>query len=235
MYRPIRICVKVVVCNISVACENGEGRCDITMTSQWARWRLKSPASPLFTQPFIQGADQRKHQSSTSLAFVRGIHRGPMNSPHKGPVTRKMFPFDDVIMNLQGGGSLQTIRSTSSVILCLTTKVYNIDVIRGRQMYWEHGCYLQRLLCLSTRFNQSTDHDNSVWGLHPLLGLYSISGKASYRQISWSLETARLNVIIIISLLNLTGLQQRCQVSERLWRFKPETLSFDLALRRLIA
>ena len=35
------------------------------------------------------GADQRKHQSSASLAFVRGIHRWPVNSPHKGPVTRK--------------------------------------------------------------------------------------------------------------------------------------------------
>ena len=43
-------------------------------------------------------ADQRKHQSSASLAFVRGIHRGPVNSPHKWPVTRKMFPLDDVIM-----------------------------------------------------------------------------------------------------------------------------------------
>ena len=45
------------------------------------------------------GADQRNHQSSSaSLAFVWGIHRGPVNSPHKGPVTRKMFQFDDVIM-----------------------------------------------------------------------------------------------------------------------------------------
>ena len=44
------------------------------------------------------GADQRKHQCSASLAFVRGIHRRPVNSPHKGPVTRKIFPFDDVIM-----------------------------------------------------------------------------------------------------------------------------------------
>ena len=40
--------------------------------------------------------DERKHQSSVSLAFVRGINRWPVNW-HKGPVTRKMFPFGDVI------------------------------------------------------------------------------------------------------------------------------------------
>ena len=44
------------------------------------------------------GVDQRKHQSSPSLAFVRGIHWWPVNSPQKGPVTQKMFPFDDVIL-----------------------------------------------------------------------------------------------------------------------------------------
>ena len=44
------------------------------------------------------GADQRIYQSCASLAFVWGIHRWPVNSPHKRPVTRKMFPFDDVIM-----------------------------------------------------------------------------------------------------------------------------------------
>ena len=47
------------------------------------------------------GVNQRKHQSSASLAFVREIHRGPVNFPHKWPVTRKMFPFDDVIMDNQ--------------------------------------------------------------------------------------------------------------------------------------
>ena len=44
------------------------------------------------------GADQTKHQSSASLASVRGIHRWPVNSQHKWPVTRKMFSFDDVII-----------------------------------------------------------------------------------------------------------------------------------------
>ena len=50
------------------------------------------------------GADRRKHQSSASLAFVRGIHRWPVNSPHKRLVTRKLFPFDDVILRMASIG-----------------------------------------------------------------------------------------------------------------------------------
>ena len=54
----------------------------------------------IFYSIVYSDADQRKHQSSASLAFVRGIHWGPVNSPNKWPVTRKMFPFDDVIMKI---------------------------------------------------------------------------------------------------------------------------------------
>ena len=46
------------------------------------------------------GRRSKKHQSPVSLAFVRGIHRWPVDSPYKGPVKRKMFPFDDVIMDI---------------------------------------------------------------------------------------------------------------------------------------
>ena len=63
-----------------------------TVTSQ-----ITSPT--IVHSTVYSGADQRKHQSSASLAFVWGIHRGPVNSPHKWPVTRKMLQFDDVIMN----------------------------------------------------------------------------------------------------------------------------------------
>ena len=78
-------------------------------------------------------ADQRKHQSSAALAFVRGIHRGPVNSPHKWPVTRKMFPFDDVIM--QSGMIIQNInlapsdftRSYDKIILRHFTVVYIVQ------------------------------------------------------------------------------------------------------------
>ena len=61
---------------------------------------LKSPASGLFAQSFVSDAVQRKHQRSSSLACVSGIPRWPVDSPHKGPVSRKMFPFDNVIMLL---------------------------------------------------------------------------------------------------------------------------------------
>ena len=49
------------------------------------------------------GTDRRKHQNSILLAFVQGIYWWPVNSLHKGPVTQKMFPFDDVIMILITG------------------------------------------------------------------------------------------------------------------------------------
>ena len=58
------------------------------------------------------GADQRKHQSSASLAFVRGIHRWPVDSPHKGQVTQKLIPIDDFIMRIFVIGSITKIIRT---------------------------------------------------------------------------------------------------------------------------
>ena len=55
----------------------------------WSRWRhmMSAMASQITSLTMVNstvysGADQRKHQSSASLAFVRGIHRWPVNSPH---------------------------------------------------------------------------------------------------------------------------------------------------------
>ena len=66
---------------------------------------ISTMASQIFSLTVVystvySGADQRKHQSSVSLASVRGIHRWPVNSPHKEPATRKMSPFDKVVMIL---------------------------------------------------------------------------------------------------------------------------------------
>ena len=85
-------------------------------------------------------ADQRKHQSSASLAFVWGIHRGPVNSPHKWPVTRKMFPFDDVIMIYLRHMSQAPI----SILKWPIKTIFNIDMLRGilctTHGHWPGGC-----------------------------------------------------------------------------------------------
>ena len=74
-------------------------------------------------------ADQRKHQSSASLAFVRKIHRGPLNSSHKWPVTRKLFPSDDVIMT--GNSSFSNVLDGLHSII--NFRIYSLSV-RG----WWH-------------------------------------------------------------------------------------------------
>ena len=81
---------------------------------------------------FYSGADQRKHQSSASLAFVWGIHRGPVNSPHKWPVTRKMFPFDDVIMTWAVG--MKFVAIAIPIVRCIEwTECGNLTTVRARR------------------------------------------------------------------------------------------------------
>ena len=77
------------------------------------------------------GIDQRKHQSSASLAYVWGIHRRPVNSPHKGPVTQKMIPFDDVIMQ---NAHRVKLRMYCPRILCVVSAYNHDDVIE-----WKHS------------------------------------------------------------------------------------------------
>ena len=77
------------------------------------------------------GADQRKHQSSALPAFVRGIHRSPVNSPHKGPVARKMFLFDDVIM-LRGRSLLMQSFRYSAIL----TPLPSLNFLRHDLLLW---------------------------------------------------------------------------------------------------
>ena len=93
------------------------------------------------------GADQIKHQSSASLAFVWGIHREPVNSPHKWLVTRKMFPFDDIIMTLSNINCQLTWRNdftSTSTILAMPPRFKKV-----RSRYIKGPLYLHRL-ALST-------------------------------------------------------------------------------------
>ena len=72
----------------------------ITVTSWWVPWHLKSPASRLLAQPFDQAHIKENLKGPRNWPLGRGIHRWPVDPPLKRPVTRKMFPFDEVIMNI---------------------------------------------------------------------------------------------------------------------------------------
>ena len=128
----------------------------ITLTSQWVRWRLISPAYRLFAQTVCSGADQRKHQSTASLAFGRGIHRWPVDSPRKGPVTRNMLPFDEVIMmmlaNMLAPSRGQTSATTVMTQLWLLGHVTNITQLFffGRTLRMNyHWCFCLIKTCFS--------------------------------------------------------------------------------------
>ena len=102
------------------------------------------------------GADQRKPQSPVSLAFVRGFHWWSVDSPHKGPVTRKMLSFDDVIMIRPIAYILTTCFQISS-----PSRLRNSGFI-AFPMLWNVTKILQnRLLKICSHWN----HTSAMWRL----------------------------------------------------------------------
>ena len=83
---------------------------------------------PIVCLTVCSGAEQRKHQSSASLAFGRGIPRWPVDSPHKELVTRSL---NNVIVNEQQGG-----RYASGLQLC---EFINAVHKSGKSRYWIYG------------------------------------------------------------------------------------------------
>ena len=59
---------------------------------------MSAMASRLFAQPFVGRRASKKTLKLRVTGLCEGIHRWPVDPPLKGLVTRKMFPFDDVIM-----------------------------------------------------------------------------------------------------------------------------------------
>ena len=110
-------------------------------TSHYADVIMSAMASQITSLTIVcstvySGADQRKHQNSGSLAFGRGIHRWPVNSPPEGPVTRKMFPFDDVIMPCENPHFLSGNQSKLCVYLRWNTHVNQPNVDLYLALVW---------------------------------------------------------------------------------------------------
>ena len=103
----------------------------------------------------VYSGTDKKHQSSASLAFVWGIHRGPGNSPHKWPVTRKMFPFDDIIMC----SSWYRLRQIGRLPLSPMGTNSNYSVLRnGRKRKYKRKMIIVTGLHLNRSLNRS--HSN---------------------------------------------------------------------------
>ena len=87
------------------------------------------------------GAVQSKHQSSASQAFVRGIHRWPVNSPHNGPVTRKMLPFDDIMITQTAHVRWARVFSILMIKAQHCTVTYKPNLLDGlvqERSWWRH-------------------------------------------------------------------------------------------------
>ena len=88
------------------------------------------------------GTDQRKHQSSE---FVWGIHRRPVNSPHKWPVTRKISPFGDVIM-------LREIDALQRALQIVSHRPWRFNILRSGDIYIRQlirQLFVQVIACLT--------------------------------------------------------------------------------------
>ena len=173
--------------------------------------------------PVYWDADQRKHQSPASLAFVLGIQRGPVNSPHKWPVTRKTFPFDDVIIRYynitikpeicillrqtqptQSWGLSQQHwiqRSTNDALLGWQVEVSGVCYHRAPLTSWRSGTLRQTDLDATPWWGKST------WDRFTLLLL-----KQNFRQIPHIRRTKTPNLNVSRLFLQLSR-EWRCSWS----------------------
>ena len=127
--------------------------CIVFLIHEFSFWEIMMSAitSQITSRTIVystvySGADQRKHQSSASLVFLRGIHRWPVNSPHRWPVTRKIFSFDDVIM-----ACVINIRVFGSVGIHSETQTIDFEL---NWRHWTYNMLVRYILSRLSIFSQ---------------------------------------------------------------------------------
>ena len=122
------------------------------------------------------GTDQRKHQSSVSLAFVQGIHRSPVNSPYKWPVMRKFFPFDDVIMyppgeritsfwNANWGDQISHYTNFQQLFFLNNWVIQNFTLVSEINVHIDFCSWITMLIRLMS-------HEHQMWLISPVTCLF---------------------------------------------------------------
>ena len=133
-------------------------------------------------------ADQRKHQSSASLAFVRGIHRGPVNSPHKWPVTRKCF---HLMTSSWTCSVLWWVRLTNGWVSPLISKT-TCSPLANPGNACRCDCAMKLWKCLPASRVMSPNRMRSF------LSWQNVSCQKYYKMENVALEQSNLVVIIVV-------------------------------------
>ena len=134
-----------------------------------------------FNSTVYSGADQRKHQSSASLAFVWPVtgDQWQVNSPNKWPVTRKMFLSDDVIMRYWNGPltNPRKYSSTARVILRVESIKHAMfakqnthvqsSMHLSNQMYW-YRYYINRVALTVALYHDQVSPGSKSDNIHPV-------------------------------------------------------------------
>ena len=112
------------------------------------------------------GADHIKHQSSASLAFLRGIQRWPVNSLHRGPVTRKMLPFVDVIMSmLKHWSCISRLDTAESMgIKCDSSTLNSSNILPQTPCWFRHRNFEMHIIC----YRNCIQLSKNIWSLFSL-------------------------------------------------------------------
>ena len=111
----------------------------------------------------------RRRSKKTSKLRVNGLcagnSPGPVNSPHKWPVTRKMLPFDDVIMGMQVEDTAQTKEwAFGSYLSCfIVVRHQQVLPISFRIPSWAHVMTNRKSTRGGHVLNQSFRIDNMEW------------------------------------------------------------------------
>ena len=123
-------------------------------------------------------ADQRKHKSSASLAFVWRIHRGPVNSPHKWPVTRKCFHLMTLLSQLSKTIGI-VVRSDLFFDVQLVTRLRHSSQWRhnGHHSVWNHQpdhCLLHHLFRCRSKKSPKLRVIGLCAGNSPVIGEFPV-------------------------------------------------------------
>ena len=167
-----------------------------------------SPMSSQITQPFIRAQIEENMKAPRYWPLYGEFTSGRwlVNSPHKTPITRKMFPFDSVIIPWDMRSSLQNLPGVSVAVLpSRPSKFRTIRLFWYRDLKIPEDLAVRRFmwikaqnLLLVASLNKWIIHHISDGGLlsNRFLRYFSIFGSSIHFIIGWWIYMEVISVLL---------------------------------------